>query len=100
MLKLFKKSAVEIAGYNPYSELVFGGWDYNIANKQSAILKSKSILKVHGFLFFFCVVDFIFVYFFVEIYFCTSIANTIQHFFNLLSISLVRTFFLHYSCRV
>ena len=46
MMKLFKKSAVELAGYNPYSELVFGGWDYNIANKQSAILKSKSILKV------------------------------------------------------
>ena len=53
MLKLFKKSAVEIAGYNPYSELVFGGWDYNIANKQSAILKSKSILKVHFFYSFF-----------------------------------------------
>ena len=46
MMKLFKKSAVELAGYNPYSELVFGGWDYNIANMQSAILKSKSLLKV------------------------------------------------------
>ncbi|KAL5247708.1 hypothetical protein ACHWQZ_G019553 [Mnemiopsis leidyi] len=45
MMKLFKKSAAEIVGYNPYSELVFGGWDYNIANKESAILKSKSILK-------------------------------------------------------
>ena len=46
MMKLFKKSAIEIVGYNPYSELVFGGWDYNIENKESAILKSKSILKV------------------------------------------------------
>ncbi|XP_063692803.1 transmembrane channel-like protein 7 [Bolinopsis microptera] len=45
MMKLFKKSAIEIVGYNPYSELVFGGWDYNIENKESAILKSKSILK-------------------------------------------------------
>ena len=56
MLKLFKKSAVEIAGYNPYSELVFGGWDYNIANKQSAILKSKSIVKVRWIFIGFCII--------------------------------------------
>ena len=45
-MKLFKKTAVEVVGYNPYTEFVLGGWDYTINNKQSAEKKSKAIVKV------------------------------------------------------